>query len=81
MRERARVRGRVPDYATPSFPHPAFGHLLPEGEGTGSSIALIVIHYIPADQKNWRPGDIFPGLLLFQISASPVIEIWRCTMT
>jgi hypothetical protein len=37
--ERARVRGDI--YIKPkNHPHPAFGHLLPEGEGTQIPIEL-----------------------------------------
>jgi hypothetical protein len=41
LRERARVRGQSWVYVAPLPPHPAFGHLLPQGEGTGGRSVLI----------------------------------------
>jgi len=35
LRERARVRGKSGASSVLLPPHPAFGHLLPRGEGTG----------------------------------------------
>jgi len=46
MRERARVRGAELDYVAPLPPHPAFGHLLPQGEGTGGRLVLISFYKV-----------------------------------
>jgi hypothetical protein len=41
MRERARVRGQICIYMASAPPHPTFGHLLPQGEGTSGKTVLI----------------------------------------
>jgi len=41
MRERARVRGECKASSVPLPPHPAFGHLLPRGEGLNGRLTLI----------------------------------------
>jgi hypothetical protein len=41
LRERARVRGQSWIYMAQLPPHPAFGHLLPQGEGIGGRSVLI----------------------------------------
>ncbi|MDD2736867.1 MAG: CHAT domain-containing protein [Desulfuromonadaceae bacterium] len=41
-RERARVRGDGAIYGTVAPPHPAFGHLLPQGEGISRISAIII---------------------------------------
>jgi len=48
LRERARVRGKRLDIFALLSPHPAFGHLLPHGEGfSGRSVLFrLIIEFI-----------------------------------
>jgi len=46
MRERVRVRGEMLDIVAPLLPHPAFGHLLPGGEGYSGRSALLGKRYL-----------------------------------
>jgi hypothetical protein len=43
------------DYAAPSPPHPAFGHLLPHGEGTSGELERISIFFdVLSAFATWR---------------------------
>ena len=73
LRERVRVRGECSVYAASFPPHPAFGHLLPQGEGSGRRVRTIQVkHCTPAIPVD-RGGACKAGYTLIEITVVLVI--------
>jgi hypothetical protein len=59
MRERARVRGQSWISMALLPPHPAFGHLLPQGEGIRSTVDILpkMIYQFKCKRKRNRKNN------------------------